>query len=121
MQLIWNSNFPLIFFGGGVIVFAIYAVMKWRVSENFFHWRCYQRLGALELMHILVLGGVYYAIFSDPSNWRHVVSVEWGIGLISLGVHAGVMIGAHSWARAVGRVQARSAGRRRPVNRRAEV
>lgn len=103
MKLIWNSNFPLIFLSGLAIVFTVYAVLKYGQSANFFRWRCFWRFAVLELVHGLMLGGVYYAVFSDPDNWHYAESVEWAIGLVSIPCHLWTVIFAHKLARRVRR------------------
>lgn len=87
------------FLGGLAIVFTVYAVMKYGRSDNFFRWKCLWRFAVLELAHGLMLGGIYYAIFSDPDNWRHVTSVEVAIGVVSILIHLVAVIGAHKLAR----------------------
>ncbi len=101
MNLIWNSDFPLIFLGGLVIIYTLYAVSKYGQSDNFFRWKCFWRFALLELVHALALGGIYFAIFSDPDNWRYVASVQWGIGLFSVPLHLGAVIFAHKLARRI--------------------
>lgn len=111
MKLLWDADFPIAFFGGFAVVYALYATMCYGRSQNFFRWRCVWRMGALEVAHLTLWSGAYHAVFSDHDNWQYLPLIVLVTTIISTLVHWVILTIAHD--------QARNVVRRRLVHKRA--